>query len=80
MLPVCSGLLKGEAVLQALLLFVLLLTGALAGHEKVGPGTDPDGQKAAPISDVRGGTDPDGLQAAGPTSDLIGGLDPNGSK
>ena len=68
-------------MLQALLLFALLLTGALAGHEKVGPGTDPNGhQSATPTSAVRGGTDPDGLQATNPTTDLIGGLDPDGMK
>jgi len=69
-------------VLQALLLFALLLTGALAGHDtKLLPGLDPDGlQSASPTSDVRGGTDPDGLQSSGPSSDLGPGTDPNGTK
>ena len=80
MLPVCSGPLKGEAVLQALLLFALLLAGALAGHEKTFPGIAPNSQKATSISDVRGGTDPNGLQAASPTADLGPGTDPNGAK
>jgi hypothetical protein len=57
-------LLKGDAVLQALLLFALLLTGALAGHDtKLQPGLDPNG-----------------LQSADPSTDVIGGLDPNGTK
>lgn len=67
-------------MLQALLLFALLLTGALAGHEKVGPGADLNGQKAVPSSDVRGGTDPDGLQATSLTADLGPGTDPDGAK
>lgn len=73
-------LLKGEAVLQALLLFALLLTGALADHEKALLGTGSHNQKAASTSDVIGGLDPNGLQSASPTSDLWGGLDPNGTK
>ena len=68
-------------MLQALLLFALLLTGALAGHEKTFLGTAPNSQqKEAPGSDLRGGLDPDGLQAASPTTDLLPGLDPNGAK
>ena len=66
-------------MLQALLLFALLLTGALAGHENTLAGPQPNGpQKAA--SDLWGGLDPNGLQSAGQTADLLPGLDPNGTK
>jgi hypothetical protein len=68
-------------VLQALLLFALLLTGALAGHEKVRSGVDPNGlQSVAPTSDLWGGLDPNGLQSAGRTADQLPGLDPDGAK
>ena len=66
-------------MLRVLLLFAILLTGALAAHEKAGAGTDPNGlQSAAPAPDLRGGLDPDGLQSTAPTTDIWGGLDPNG--
>ena len=66
-------------MLRVLLLFAILLTGALAVHEKAGAGTDPNGlPSAAPAPDLRGGLDPDGLQTSVPTPDVIGGLDPNG--
>jgi hypothetical protein len=64
MLPVCSGPLKGEAVLRALLLLAVLFTGALAVHN----------------SKLLPGLDPNGLQSVNPTPDLWGGLDPNGTK
>ncbi len=69
-------------MLQALLLFALLLTDALAGHDtKLLPGLDPNGlQSARPTSDLGPGTDPNGLQSAGPTSDLGPGTDPDGAK
>ena len=66
-------------MLQALLLFALLLTGALAGHENTLLGPQPNSpQKAA--SDLWGGLDPNGLQSSSPTFDLGPGTDPDGAK
>jgi hypothetical protein len=59
-----SRLLKGEAVLRALLLFAVLLSSALASNN----------------ADLLPGLDPNGHQSAGPTSDQLPGLDPNGAK
>ncbi len=48
-------------MLRVLLLFAILLTGALAVHEKAGAGTDPNNYPTSPPNtDVRGGTDPNG--------------------
>jgi hypothetical protein len=67
-------------VLRALLLFAILLGGALAIHNvKQLPGMDPNGHQSAPHPDVIGGLDPDGAQSA-PHPDVIGGLNPNGTK
>jgi len=53
--------LKGEAMLRVLVLFAILLTGALAVHEKVRAGLDPSGLSSAdPASDLQGGLDPNG--------------------
>jgi hypothetical protein len=69
-------------VLQALLLFALLLTGALAGHNtKLLPGLDSNGLQSSNLTtNLIGGLDPDGLQSAAPTTNLGPGTDPNGTK
>jgi hypothetical protein len=68
-------------MLRVLLLFSILLSSALAVHEKVRGGTDLNGlQSTVPTPDVQGGMDPNGLQSADPTSDLWGGMDPDGGK
>jgi len=68
-------------MLRVLLLFAILLTGALAVHEKGGrAGLDPNGFPSAdPTSDLLPGLDPNGLQTSSP-SDQLPGLDPNGVK
>jgi hypothetical protein len=66
-------------MLRVLLLFAILLTGALAVHEKVVAGLDPNGNPTATqTSDQMPGLDPNGLQTTAPTTDIWGGLDPNG--
>jgi hypothetical protein len=50
-------------MLRVLLLFAILLTGALAVHEKTCAGADPVGlPSAAPTSDASPGMDPNGVK------------------
>ncbi len=68
-------------MLRVLLLFSILLSSALAVHEKARGGTDLNGlQTTVPTPDVQGGMDPNGRQSADPASDQLPGLDPNGAK